>query len=247
MPFTPMNTSKRRRNKLRRYISTSAATADEENCTPSPSPSLVSSPPGSSPSSNELPNSTSIEERDLICRANLKSFLTMLDSIGFVDYFTSDAGGRVSMTSVKLYVSRLQHFMEFCRRINSTNSTARQFEVTDVTSFLDLWDMILRRLAIWLPSYTKELTNREELAPDTVRNIINQFKAIIKWYLLFASELREDRLDIHTTNMLYTQSCALCQQLTRQFNKAVKKRRMASGKDLLEFKVTIALLRNDIH
>jgi hypothetical protein len=178
----------------------------------------------------------------------MKALIDLMTSMGFVEYFMSDAGGHISLTSVKLYISRLQHFMVYCR-CSITDRASDAWEVTDAASFLDLWELILRRLSVWLPSYAKELTSREELAPDTVRNIINQFKAIIKWYLLFASEWRESRLDIHTTNMLYTQASELCRQLTRQYNKAAGRRRTAGGKDLIEFKVifTYAISFNCIY
>jgi hypothetical protein len=263
MPFTPIHSPKRQRVKLRQYrIPASTISSLPSALSPPPPTSAYSFSPilperigsnsttstssyspssnASSPSPSPTPRAEVIDERDLLCRGNMKLFIDLMTSMGFVDHFTSDTGGKISMTSVKLYISRLQHFMLFCRRNNATTSmtaTPTDYEVMDIEGFLDLWNLILRRLPVWLPSYTKDLTNRENLAPDTVRNIVNQFKAIIRWYLLFASELREQRLDIHTANMLLAQSDSMCQQITRQFNKATKKRRAATGKDLMEFKV----------
>lgn len=256
MPFTLTQSPKRKRVKLRQYripMSPGASMLQVSPIDPdqirtisatstffSYSPSLSESSPASS-SSSPLP-AEAIEARDLLCKGNMKLFIDLMTSMGFVDHFTSDTGGKISMTSVKLYISRLQHFMLFCRRSNASSTTSSttsptDYEVMNIEGFLDLWNLILRRLPLWLPSYTNDLTNRETLAPDTVRNIVNQFKAIIRWYLLFATELREQQLDIHTATMLLAQSDSMCKQITRQFNKATKKRRAASGKDLMEFKV----------
>jgi len=244
MPLIKFKTPKRRKRRRRlRQHNHSTSVADEEIHSRQLSPTAESEV-ASSPSSPDTPTdqsamSASLLDRDLLCRANMKALIDLMTSMGFVEHFMSDAGGHISMTSVKLYISRLQHFMMYCRcNIRSTDSL--NYNVTDADSFLDLWELILRRLNALLPTYTRELTTREELAPDTVRNILNQFKAIIKWYLLFASEWRDHRLDIHTTNMLFTQSTELCRQLTRQYNKAAGRRRTASGKDLIEFKVSIS-------
>jgi hypothetical protein len=252
MPLTTFKTKKRRRLPKLRQQKRKCVSHDldsERITSPSSPPDSTHSSSSSSssytPSSPESPSNVSsgqripaVDDRDNLCRAQMPALVDLLSSMGFVDYFTSDAGGKLSMTSVKLYISRLQHFMVFCRS-STRSANSNELAVIDVNSFLDLWELILRRLNVLLPSYTQELTLREELAPDTVRNIVNQFKAIIKWYLLYASDWRESRLDIHTTNMLFIQSMDLCGQLTRQFNKAATKRRTASGKDLIEFRVSI--------
>ena len=171
--------------------------------------------------------------RDLLSRSSMASFVKLLTVIGVVSHFMSTAGGNISMKSVKMYISRFQHFMLYCQQ-----TSAQSFHVTDRHSFLVFFEVILEHMSDWLPSYATNLSDREDLAADTVRNIVNHTLAIAKWYLIFGSSLREETgMTAATANMLWSQVSTVCHQLSRQLSKATRKLRAVNGKDLMEFKV----------
>jgi hypothetical protein len=205
-----------------------------------PSSTSVNQPPTDSPASPpmatavaESPSNDLEEDRDLLSRSSMASFVKLLTAIGVVSHFMSTAGGNLTIKSVKLYISRLQHFMLYCQQLS-----AQRFKVTDRHSFLVFFEVILEQMSEWLPSYTTNLSDREDLAADTVRNIVNHTLAIAKWYLIFGSSLREETgMNAATANMLWSQVSTICHQLSRQLSKATRKLRAVNGKDLMEFKV----------
>jgi hypothetical protein len=179
------------------------------------------------------------EDDDLLFRCHLLSFNTLMADIGMFGYFTSTAGGSLSLKTVKLYISRFQHFMLFCR--SRYFADAGHHSVVDRSTFLAFYEIILANLSDWLPPYIEDLTEREDLAPDTVRNVVNHTLAIVKWYLLFAPRLlAETGMDTANSNLLLSQATSLCQHLSRQLGKEIRKQRTGCGRDLIEFKVSLS-------
>ena len=178
---------------------------------------------------------------DLLYRGALLAFTNLMDDIGLISYFTSTAGGKLSITTVKMYISRFQHYMLFCRTRYSVDTG--HYSVVDRPTFLAFFEIILAHMSDWLPPYTEDLSEREDLAPDTVRNVVNHTLAIVKWYLLFAPRLlAETGMDTAHSNLLLSQVMSLCHHLSRQLGKQIKKQRTGSGRDLIEFKVCMHIL-----